>query len=338
VSSLQEPLQLWLVPLPAGQALPVTTSSQGSFSISDLPVTEYLLVPDSPSLTRLGLTLPAQTIDLTQEIFAQVELTPRLLEGTSLFGSVTTESDSWLPFAWLSSDEQVTRSDLLSGEYTLLGLTEENLAVTVAAPGYYSQVRLAQEAGVNFNLVPRPDMDILPWGEGSLYLPPETDALVGGFDINFEQGWLWGEGAGLQPLQIQVGKVNIEIPSGRFALERLPAQDAWLYLLDGSALVRAPGQSAVQLQPGQVLWMGGGDAIQISDYQPIVFQALHPVVDVPVFLVWQPALAEQVSRLLVRAGIGTAQTVTLVTYTFMVLLAVALPFLGLYWWRRRRVD
>jgi type VI protein secretion system component VasF len=72
------------------------------------------------------------------------------------------------------------------------------------------------------------------------------------------------------------------------------------------------------------------------DYDSVVTQALHPTAESPLSPQWQPSLSAQIRNRLALAGIGAAQVVTFVTYSSMMLLVLIFPFVGLYWWMKRR--
>ncbi len=55
-------------------------------------------------------------------------------------------------------------------------------------------------------------------------------------------------------------------------------------------------------------------------------------------IVFEPGLRAQIANGLIRLGIGTAQTVTFITYILVFLSIVILPLLGLYLIIRRRAS
>jgi len=266
-----------------------------------------------------------------------IELTPQPLEGAALNGLVTDEDGIPLPFAWVSAETQTRRVASASGAYSLWELPASGATIIVSAPGCYSQARLADASSLDFELARRPETKLLPWGTGTMILPPETVARVEGKSIAFEQGWLWGEGGEAEPLILQVNGAQITVPAGSFALERLPAQDAWFYLFDGEARVQpSDGRTPIEMGAGQMVRIAAGGPIQAVDYDPMVAQALHPAEESPLSPSWQPSLSAQIRNRLALAGTSAAQAVTLITYSLIILLVLVFPFAGLYWWIKRR--
>jgi len=338
ITNFKEPLQLWAIEMPNGAVKRVTTLSDGTFSLTNLRIGEYLLTADPQALAKLGLTMEPQRVDLSQSPLAEIELTPQRLEGEILAGRVTDESNMPLPFAWVNAETQTGQTSPDAGAYLLFGLPTDPPTVIVTAPGYYSQAQIAAASSLDFELVPQPETRFLPWGSGTITLPPESVANVNGLEIAFEQGWLWGQGGDAEPLILQVNDgAQIVIPSGSFALERLPAHETWFYLLDGEARIQpSGGKMPIEMEAGQMIRIEAGESIQAVDYDSVVTQALHPTAESPLSPQWQPSLSAQIRNRLALAGIGAAQVVTFVTYSSMILLVLIFPFVGLYWWMKRR--
>jgi len=337
VESVSTPLEVWIVQSPSGFTRTVSTSMQGDFSLGDLPVGEYLVTFDPAALASLGLSLPAQRVDLSAELSAQVQFQPEPLPGDLLSGVVTAEDGAWLPFAWVAAADQVGQLDPDQGTYLLVGLPESDVEVVVSAPGFYSQARPLQEPPVDFSLVFNPEMGIFPWGAGSLFLPPETVASGEGLLFDFTQGWMWGQGGGAeQPLVLLVDDVRIEIASGRFALERIPAQAAWFYLFEGTASVQPSDGAALDMTAGQMLRIFDSDPLQAVAYKPAVVRALNPVKSSPLVALWQPTLWQRIESGIEIFGVGSAKVVTFVTYLVIIISLLAIPLSGVYWWLKKR--
>lgn len=337
IQDLGKPVQVWAIQLPDGSSQSVMTSAQGAFSFANLRVNEYIITADPQALAGQGLTLAAQPVDLSQLPSTEVELAPHSLEGAAINGLVTDEDGIPLPFAWVSAETQTRRVASASGAYSLWGLPASGATVIVSAPGYYSQARLADASSLDFELALRPETKLLPWGTGTMILPPETVARVEGKSIAFEQGWLWGQGGEAEPLILQVNGAQITLLAGSFALERLPAQDAWFYLFDGEARVQpSDGRTPIEVGAGQMVRIATGESIQAVDYDLNVVQALHPVAESPLSPSWQPSLSAQIRNRLALAGISVAQAVTFITYSLIILFVLVFPFAGLNWWLKRR--
>jgi len=335
VEGVSTPLEVWIVRSPSGFTRTVSTSTHGDFSLSDLPVGEYLVAFDPVALASLGLSIPAQRVDLAAEISAQVQFQPEPLQGDLLSGVVTAQDGAWLPFAWVAAADQVAQLDPDQSTYVLVDLDESDIEVVVSAPGFYSQAHPLQELPVDFSLVFNPEMEIFPWGAGSLFLPPETVASGEGLLFEFTQGWMWGQGGGEQPLVLLVDDVRIEIASGRFALERLPAQEAWFYLLEGTARVQPSDGAGLDMSAGQMLRIFGTDPLLAVAYQPAVVRALNPVESSPLAALWQPTLWQRIGSGIEKFGVGSAKIVTFVTYLIIIISLLAIPLSGVYWWLKK---
>lgn len=339
ITNLDTPVRVWALSLPDGSANIASTSSQGTFSFANLRVGQYLLFADPQALAQQGLTLSVHETDLAQSPSAKIELTPQPLEGASLTGKITDENGTSLPFAWASVDTRTEQADPTSGAYALFGLPADKATVILSAPGYYSQAQVASASSLDFRLVRRLETRLFSWGAGTIILPSETVANMDGQTIIFEQGWLWGEGESEPPLIIQLDGTHLTIPSGRFALERLPAQAAWFYLFEGEARIQTSDtETPIEMRAGQMVRLEAGEDVQIVAYDPVVVQALRPAGESPISTTWQSSLSAQIRNQLALAGVNAAQVVTFVTYSLMTLVVVGLPFLGLYWWWKRRLD
>ncbi len=336
VSDLNKQVQIWAISLPSGFANITTVSSQGTFSFANMKVGKYLLTADPQELAIQGLTLNPESIDLAQTLSTQVVLNPQPLEGASLTGKITDDGGASLPFAWVSINSQVDQADPVSGGYAFFGLPPEKTTATISAPGYYSQAQvfnLASDSGpLSVSLVRRPETRLIPWGAGSIVIPAETVANVEGQNITFEQGWVWGSGKSQQPLDLKFEDMQITIPDGKFALERLPAQSGWLYVMEGQANIqRESTGGSIMVQAGEMVYLSQDQAPQPVPYDPVVVRALRSNVGMPVDAVWQPTLSAQVRDRLAGIGIGSAQVVTFIANLVEVLSLLAIPFFGVNW-------
>jgi len=337
VSSLSGQDKIWAISLPNGSANVDTISSNGLFSFTDLKVGQYLLTTDPQTLAEQSLALNAQKIDLTESLSAQVDLIPQPLEGASLTGNIAGDQGEPLPFAWVSVNSLTKQADPISGRYTLFGDTAPKATVIVSAPGYYSQAfSIDNHDGKtnqkSFTLVRRPQTMVIPWGDGTITIPPETVSSMEGQLITFEQGWVWGSGESEPPLVIQWGDFKITIPSGKFALERLPDQSSWLYMTDGQASIQQIDRDGNTLvEAGEMVLLRQGQEPNPVKYEPVVVQALRVDTQIPIVPTWQSSLNAQFRDRLARIGIGTAQIITFITYFMEVLALLVIPLLGVNW-------
>ncbi len=345
VSGLNAPTQVWAISVPDGSTHKITTTPDGKFTFSDLPVGLVLLTGDPKALAGQGLSLRNESIDLSQTISAQVEMNPQPLEGVTLNGKITDETGVPLPFAWVSVGTKSGQTDPLSGAYALNGLSSGKMAATISAPGFYSQAYPinsyeASTSTLDASLVRQPDTRFIAWGDGTIVLPPETVANIEGRNITFEQGWLWGRGESEQALVIQWGDLQITIPEGQFALERLAAQDGWLYVIDGKATLQETGTGKpIVIQAGEMAHLSQEQEPLPVSYDPVVVGALRAKGESPVQPLWQPSLSAQVRDRLAKIGIGTAQLVTFITYFIEVLALMAFVLSAVNWvFKKNRKD
>jgi hypothetical protein len=337
VSGLKSPIQVWAIPLPIGNAHKVTTSADGEFTFSDLQISRVLLTGDPKALAEQGLILHSESLDLSQTVSAQVDLYTELLEGVTLNGKITDESGTPLPFAWINTGLRSKQTDPVTGAYSLFGSPIFKGTVTISAPGYYSQAfpinsQNAATSTISANLVKRPETREIPWGNGTIVLPPETTGKVEGQKIIFEQGWLWGKGEAELPLVVQWGDLQITIPGGQFALERLPASSGWLYVMDGQASIQKGGTGeAIPIRAGEMSFLSQEQDPMAIAYDPVIVDALNLDGKVPIQPAWQMSLNAIVRDRLARIGIGTAQTVTFITYLIEILAILVMLLLGINW-------
>jgi hypothetical protein len=337
VTGLESPIRVWAISPYDGSAHVATTSAQGIFAISNLPVSQYQLVVDPQEMAKQDMALRAESIDLTQSPSTQVNLTPLPLNGASLTGKITDQAVAALPFTWVDLESQIGQTDPASGEYSLFGLRSAQATAIISAPGYYSQAQIIKKgntnaSSVNISLVRRPETMLIPWGDGAITIPPETISSQAGQIINFEQGWLWGQGGSKQPLVINWEDIQITIPDGQFALESLPARPGWLYIMYGEAFMQQTGTAgSITVHAGEMAFLSQNQQPRPVPYDPVIAGALLLTNEVPINPAWQPSLAAQVRDRLARLGIGTAQAVTFITYLMEVIALLVMVFLAVKW-------
>ena len=328
-------LPVWAIALPDGPAYQASASADGTFVFQDIPVHQYLIVPDTQTLQTDGYQSTQESLDLTQTPSAS--LTLDLSRQASLTGGITDQNGTALPFAWLTLDgaDAAQPTNPVSERYVLLDLPAGTNQLSAVAPGYYvEKQRVDPSQDVNqldFQLIPRPETKQVNWGGGSLTVPSDTSAQVNGLTISMDQGWLWGQGGANQPLDIQLPDAEISIPLGQFALERPVGQAAWFYLYAGTASVKLPGRTdPVLLEAGQMVALNA-EAVPLT-MDTTLADAFHPKLDeAPISQGSQPPLAVRFRNCLLRGGIGMAQIITFVTY-FLALIALIGLLLSVIFW------
>lgn len=331
-------LQLWAVQLPAGPAISLQPEAGKPFEFKDVPVGQYRLLPDPQALAARGLASPVYEVDLFKSPLTSVSFS--LEAARPLSGALTAEDGSPLPFAWLNAGGRgaYTPLDPARGAYLLSSLPAGAAYVTALAPGYYSK-SAGLPAGaqkLDFQLVPQPGTRRVEWGRGLVTVPVETHGAGEGLEYNLDYGWLWGQGGAEQPFRVNVGAVEVNIASGRFALEKPAGDFGWLYLAEGSATVSlGDGSAPVSLSAGQMLALRpGAGALPV---QAAVLTALRPPLEAaPLSELVEPSPGARLSSLLAKTGIGAMQTITFITYIVSLVTLFTIPLIGVFWYRKIR--
>lgn len=344
ISSVSSPAELadmrvWAVQLPAGPAYQVGLSgAQGHFEFNEIPVSRYLVFPDPMALAKQGLLTSSYSIDLFETSFGNISYS--LEKGSPLTGRVTTESGLPLPFGWIRAGGRgaYLALDPASGEYFLPGFAKEPSFVTVSAPGYYSLVKSAADNPhtLDFQLTPKPGTRQIPWDQGTVTLPADTQGSGSEQTYSLDQGWLWGQGGSFHPYSIHVPGAEISVLSGSFALEKPAIGLGWFYLYSGTAEIVFDGaQRPVELGAGQMLALQKG--APVISMEPVVAMALHPALDQsPVPESYEPSVSARIQVFLAETGVGALQTVTLITYLLSLVIFIAAPLLVIFRIRKLR--
>ncbi|MHB8779413.1 MAG: WD40 domain-containing protein [Anaerolineales bacterium] len=342
ITAADSPLPLagtnvWAVQLPAGPVYQTRLTSQNTFSFLDIPVNKYLIIPDSTALAQKDISVAAQQVDLASSL--QSDISFALTSASQLSGRALTQNGVPLPFAWVTwnKDGMAQPISPFTGKYRISDLPLDPFVLTASAPGYYSksQAIASSQTTVDFDLALRPETRLVTWGDGQVVLPSETNAIAEGLTIKFEQGWLWGTGAAIQPLIVQLPEGKITISSGRLALEAPKVGAAWLYIYQGQAQILSyDDQDLVKIGSGQMIALQKGS--MPIDMEESVIQALHPMLGkAPLFEVIQPTLKARIQNWLAKAGIETAQMVTFITYFLSLVTLLAIPLVVLSSYKKK---
>jgi hypothetical protein len=336
------PLSVRAIRVRDGTSYHATVTAKGQFSFSPVPIDQYLIALDKTALAQQGLSSRDLKIDLLQTISASVEVPITPLEGSTLRGAVRDTAGTPLPFAWLSIDKAAANGKVLpdSGQFLLTGLPSEALSIVATAPGFYSQAQaVTLQSNVtqtlDLALVRRPETRALTWGDGEIIIPSESRVNVEDGRVTLTQGWLWGQSTQSQPLEIRVDSATIAITKGRFALEQLPGQTGWFYLVNGEAMVKQD-KTSTPVGPGQMLSLKAGVPSPAVSLDPVVIVTLRAPAPAPFSPVWEPSLTARIRDGLAQMGIGVAQAITLATYLLGVLVVCLVPLIGSIWWLKKR--
>lgn len=335
---LSNPIPVWAFRMPVGPVFQTEIASDSSFSFTEIPVAEYLVYPD-PAITGLSrLGWEQQSVDLTRSPASNVQFELVAVKGSVVKGKVAGQNGEWLPFAWLTSvTGESHQVDFGSGTWTMAAEGQW----TVSAPGYYSQkIMFSEDAPTSILLEPSADTQRVPWGEGEIVIPGETQASFSEERLTFQSGWIWGNGQDAQPLRIDTPEMEIVLHEGQFALQGLPEEIAWLILLDGQAELRSKRTGEVRsLLPGSLTALSRNDDLVSMPYEPALQIALGIANRSPISPSWKPGTMQRIQEELAKAGVGTAQMVTFITYIIAISsLGVAPLTILLWWWKRRKTD
>jgi hypothetical protein len=344
-AAANDDFSIWVIRLPDGESYQTYPSDQGTFTFSSVPIGRYLItVGNSQDAERGGPSQP-QTVDLFANRETDVDIPLAPAAGSHINARIVNDARAALPFAWVTAEEsgKTYSAALDSGEVVLDGLPADSFAIVVSAPGYYSQkqpIDLSSDAlsAIELVLMPRPETRQLPWGTGTVVLPPETLAEIGSDSLILENGWLWGENRAAAPFVIQTPTAIVTLAEGQFALVYLPGKQAWLYQFDGHTQIQPlNGLESFTLQSGQMINLLNEEGLHAVSYNPVAVAALNPNGAPSIPFVWEPTAGARLRDQLAQAGINTAQIVTFVTY-FIVLLSLAIiPLTAVYWqWKRGR--
>jgi hypothetical protein len=342
--ALTSPVAVDAIYLIDGQRFTTESSSSGSFRFDNVPIGPYLVIAEPEELNRQSLAAESQLVDLRPNGEGVVNLPLTTAQRQVIQGNVTGIEGDWLPFAWVDVDSLPPGSAIQpnTGNFAVYGLPEKASAITVSAPGFYSQARVlegdAKQIGVyDFQLVPQPETQHLPWNSGQVIIPPETQVSIEAQHLTLTRGWLWGEGGDTTALRITAAGIEIELFEAKFALEYLPGEATWLYLISGQASVLSDmSRQPVVMSGGQLLSLASSDLPNPVPFDPVTMQAFHSMTESPVTAVWEPSLKAQIQNRLTQLGVNTAQIITFVTYLAVLLSLVGLPFVAVKWWNTRK--
>jgi hypothetical protein len=334
-------IPLWAFHMPEGLSYQTNLSRDNTFRFIDLPMGEYLLAADENETATYGFTIENQVVTLDGSGTEEVGLNVAPIAGSSLHGSVLDTTGQPIPFAWVSvEDTQITKSVVKGfGAYHLYNLPLTNATLFVRAPGYFSQkvvVDIPASGAIDVTLKTSSETKNVAWGNGSVTLPSESNVYQDNQIIALESGWVWGKNSDPQLLELTIRNHRITLEKGQFAIEYLPGNRAWLFILDGSAEIRTDGASeSVPVRSGEMVnLLNNADLIPI-DFNPILIDIMQSST-APIDVNWEPTLVDEIRDQMASLGVNLVQIITFVVYIIAILIIVSLPVVGVYWWRKTR--
>ena len=303
------------------------TIAQGKFTFSDLPLDRYLLTMESPA--GQSIRVMPQTADLTSSSVATATLTLATTSTRTVRGIIRDEKGAPLPLAWITTDDhsQSDRVSPTSAAFALPGVGSASHALMVTAPGYWSRLVAIGLGDLDISLTPQPRTRVVKWGTGTVTLTSQTLGNLVGNRYMLQRGWVWGTGSG--EFVISTRDADVTLSGGSFALEYMPGEIGWLYVLKGSAQM-APGGA------GQPLVVNAGQMVAFGQQAPqpspvsiddATIWALYEGRPVPVSAPLDSSLLAQVRDGI--EGLGIPSTLAIFAPVAIVLVAAVLV------WRRR---
>lgn len=315
-------------------------SSQGNFVFDDIPLYEYIIVPDldDGQASDQGFIPETKTIDLVESPTAEIEFTKTDVVGNVLRGEVKEDDGKALPFAWVTNENPslTQRVMITTGEFEIHELPSQSMTFIVNAPGYYSRAYTLNPSSdksqtLSSVLVRQPDAKSILWGNGEIVVPPESVVEVSENRIRFRQGWLWGHTRQASEVIIQHESANIILSHGRFAFESLPNRKNWFYLIEGDAMIHPTnGMPPVRVNAGEMVTLIWNTAPVPISIDQTVITVLHSGIDESSQSVWEPSLNARIRDNIARVGINGVQLVTFITYGLILISIVGFPFMALY--------
>jgi hypothetical protein len=336
-------VSLKAVRLSTGDVYETKTSANGSFSFSDIQIDRYVLLADS-NVDQENVLVYPQLVDLTVNREANINIQMLQFEGRSFHGRVIDEHNLAMPFGWVTIENSTYVQSLLpeSGEFSILGLQGEKLNFQLRSPGYFSHetsvsLKSLPDSLFEVKLKPQDGTTFLPWGNGNVTLPAESELHVENGVITLEKGWVWGKGGG-SDLMIRSSTTQIKLSDASFAYELLPNQSEWLFIFDGSAEIRS-GTDLYKIGSEQMVNLSDKQTIMVIPYDPAILSALRPDKPVPVSLVREQTMLEKITGALQAIGVNFAQVIVYVVYIAGLIALIFFPVkIFIQWLRKKKLP
>ncbi|MEW6717355.1 MAG: carboxypeptidase-like regulatory domain-containing protein [Chloroflexota bacterium] len=340
---LYEPVTITALRLSDGTTYKLDTSEGGTFTYPGLLVDKYLIAVDNSKLLSKGLYVATQEVDLTKNHQVFLEMPVHTISGGMIKGRVLDEHGSPLPFAWITLENtnatQSTQPD--NGLFLFHDLpSSKTVVLQLRAPGYYSQekpVTLSDGSisDIEIHLLPQQGTRYVPWGNGQVILPAESQVETSKHALSIERGWLWGYGDSDLPLVIQTGSAEIILTNAQFALETLPNRSEWLFVFEGEAEVRIRNTlEVITIQANQMVNLLNNRVPYSMPYDPLVLSVFRSMDVPPLAFTWESSLKTRIRDLFSNIVVTTAQVVIYSTYIVLLAVILAVPFL--IFWRTKR--
>jgi hypothetical protein len=241
-----------------GASRTAATAEDGSFELTDLPVSRHVLLAQSSA----GFHVPGE-YDLRQNTAQEATIHLSSGRSSTLRGTLTLDGHP-MPFAQATVAGLIAaQADPLSGAFEVAAVpVEGEIEVEISAAGCFSQRLTSTERDLGtVALALHPATTVLTRGRYRLYLPAATLATHTGGIVGLQQGVLWvtGDPGGSMPgFEIRVGDYRLSGPGADYAIEALPDALPRLYVSQGEvAAARADGEP-IMVAAGQTLTLASG--------------------------------------------------------------------------------
>jgi hypothetical protein len=336
------PDKVWAIDQSYGATYEADVSPAGDFRFQDLPLSNYILTSDCEALRDGNQTCPQKTVNLINTEPVDVTLTTEFKKSKRVQLDFRSEDDRPLPFVWVEVEEldlAVTARPNTANTTLFFPLWSEPMILSYFSPGSKQQkqeISLADiDSNIEIQLETQPDTKRVEWGKGFVIIPPETLATVEEDRIRFTSGWLWGTGMDSLPLIIETPEGQIKLAGGEFALEKLPNQSYWLFLMEGEAQVTLQNGETWSIHSGEMLSLAEGNFQGSVPMQGIAIDTIRSN-DVPADLlelnIQKPSLTDRFTVAQV------VQIITLILIIALVLLLFYPVIRRVQFWIRSVVD
>jgi hypothetical protein len=277
------PEKIWAIDLPSGTLYEADIATEGDFTFTDLPFSQYALSFDCDELKIRRQSCIQKVVLLPNIATPDVQLSIEPQENIRVSLEFSSQDGHPLPFVWIEAEEgaHIVTANPASGYASLyLPKTDDTIRVSFLSPGTETQTRELTpsdfDSTIEVLLETTMDTRSLPWGTGFIFLPPETQTFETEDHIRFTAGWMWGQGEDTLPLIIETPEGEISIERGRFALEKIPNLDSWFFLMEGEAEVILDDGRVWSIQDGEMLSLAKENFHGPVPMEDIAFAAVRP--------------------------------------------------------------
>lgn len=318
---------------PSGLVYSQAVSGDHSFSFSSLPLGKYLLA--IPNEKADAWAAQPVEIDLIKEAAAEASLLLNEQSGVQLHGRLLDEKGLPIPFAWLAEPGSAYSGHVspLDAQFKMTVSDAGPRSIEAAAPGYWSEL-VQLEGGIVNEIVlkRRPDLRMIPWGDGHLFVPPESVFIDTDDNFSLVRGWIWGSNGNPDPFSINLEGATLAVDSADFALEYAPGEASWLFVNDGTVQFTSREGNTQQIAAGEMMVFGDGvpTPYPVAADERVVRLFREGRKPTSLLLAEpEPTTAERVGASFAKFGQNLSQIIVAVFYSLILLAVAAAMILGM---------